>query len=107
VGIAVSIAERATPMHDEERSTSMRVSSRALAVVAQLGGPRCCPRATYACIEFGCMELGALGYRMEFTGPRGRCAFSQKNKDCIEERCPFYPARIDPRNREDAPEEVR
>jgi len=92
-GVAVSIVERTTPLHDQERSTALRVNARAQACIAELGGSRCCPRATYATFELATMELGAIGHPLAFTGARGRCKFSDKNQDCIKERCPFYPRR--------------
>jgi hypothetical protein len=91
VGIAFSIAERITPMHDEGRSMVMRVTSRALACSAEIGGPRCCPRAAYSAFELASLELGGAGHNLAISGARGRCRFTELNNDCIKEKCPFFP----------------
>ncbi|NYT12535.1 MAG: hypothetical protein GKC03_08330 [Methanomassiliicoccales archaeon] len=91
VGVAFSIVEKITPMHDGGRSMVMRVTSRALACAAEIGGPRCCPRAAYSAFELASLELGAAGHNLAISGARGRCKFTELNGDCIKEKCPFFP----------------
>ncbi|HUV25387.1 MAG TPA: DUF5714 domain-containing protein [Methanomassiliicoccales archaeon] len=91
VGIAFSIVERITPLHDEGRQLVMRVTSRALACAAEIGGPRCCPRAAYSAFELASLELGGVGHNLAISGARGRCRFTELNNDCIKEKCPFFP----------------
>jgi hypothetical protein len=91
VGIFASLATGATPRSGASWGQANRATARALQVIGDTGGPRCCKRTTWLAllsgIRFAREELGvALGGR----GPR--CEFHGRNADCLERGCPFYPA---------------
>ncbi|MFP4169713.1 MAG: DUF5714 domain-containing protein [Methanomassiliicoccales archaeon] len=90
LGIVASILIRATPLHDEERSKALTMSAKAILRIGEIGGPRCCPRATYATIQVAASELREMGYELLITDLEGRCRFSERNPDCAEDDCPFH-----------------
>jgi hypothetical protein len=90
-GSVTSILTGATYLSDRERSLALRVTSRTLAEIARIGGPRCCKNATYSAIRVA-VEL----FREElaipiqtFTDPKP-CNFSKLNSECLKARCPYY-----------------
>ena len=90
IGIFVSLVTGATPLAREAWSLSNLATSEALAVIARRGGPRCCKRDTWlailAAVRFARAHLGVTLP----LGPRDPCGFSGKNRECLEQRCPFY-----------------
>ena len=66
------------------------MTSRSLHDIALAGGPRCCKRNTYLAI------LAATSFVAEHLGitiPVKReivCEFSDMNRECRREGCPFY-----------------
>jgi len=90
-GAITSIITGATYLSDRERSLALRVASKTLDEIAQIGGPRCCKMATYLAIkvasEFFNREL-AIPIR---TSPDlTPCIFSKSNTECLRGRCPYY-----------------
>jgi len=91
VGIAVSIATKATMMSDKERSLSMQATSEALSDIAKIGGPRCCKASTFAAIEtaasFFERRFGIKFSSLENPRP---CYFKVLNdKECLGDKCPY------------------
>ena len=90
-GAVFSIITGATYLSDKERSLALRVASKILDEIAQIGGPRCCKAATFVAIrvavEFFKREL-AIPIQT-FTDPKP-CIFSKLNTECLKGRCPYY-----------------
>jgi hypothetical protein len=90
-GAVLSIITGATYLSDKERSLALRVASKILDEMAQIGGPRCCKLATYLAIrvavEFFVREL-SIPIQIS-TNPRP-CIFSKSNTECLKARCPYY-----------------
>jgi hypothetical protein len=90
VGIFASLATGATPRSGASWGQSNRATGRALQVIGEVGGPRCCKRTTWLAllsgIRFAREELGVA-----LTGHGPRCEFHGRNADCLERACPFYP----------------
>ena len=89
-GIFVSIISGSTPLAEEPFSLAHGMTSRSLARIGQVGGPRCCKRGSFISI------LEAVDYVREHFGvemekPRVVCGWFNKNNQCTEERCPFHP----------------
>lgn len=93
-GMFVSIVTRNTPLSTDSWHLSNLMTSKALAQVAEHGGPRCCKRDSYlsvlTAIDF---VKEHLGVQMETT--KVTCSRSQRNNQCIGSRCPFSSARSD------------
>jgi len=91
VGIFVSLASGATPRSGPSWGQANRATGRALQVIGDVGGPRCCKRTTWLALLSGIrFAREELGVKLAGTGPR--CEFHGRNDDCLETGCPFYPA---------------
>ena len=67
------------------------MTSRALARVAEIGGPRCCKRNSYLALgEAVAFAAEKLGVRMDCHMPV--CTRSAQTQQCIGRRCPFCAA---------------
>jgi hypothetical protein len=89
-GIFVSIVLGATPLSGEEWRLANRMTARALSVIAEHGGPRCCKRNTFLALrEAVAFAREELGTEMELPGEI-RCTFSPLNRECRREACPFH-----------------
>jgi hypothetical protein len=90
-GAVLSIITGATYLSDKERSLALRVASKILDEMAQIGGPRCCKMATYLAIrvavEFFVRELSIPIQTSLNPKP---CIFSKSNTECLKGRCPYY-----------------
>lgn len=90
-GMYLSIVTGSTPMSDEPWAHSTRLTSLVLGRLADLGGPRCCKRGTFAAIETAATcTYELLGVRMELPA-RISCEFVSGNRECIARRCPYFP----------------
>ena len=89
-GIYFSILTRSTPLAGEVWDLPLRLSSRCLSAVAEAGGPRCCKRtARIAVREAAAFTRERLGLTMPET--QLVCGYMGKNRECIGDRCPYYP----------------
>jgi hypothetical protein len=90
-GLFVSVVTGATPLSQEEWRLSNLATARALEDIALHGGPKCCKRNTFlalrSAVRFLEKEMG-----IQLPMPETiRCRFSDKNAECLKEKCPFYP----------------
>ncbi|MBR1960434.1 MAG: SAM-dependent methyltransferase, partial [Bacteroidales bacterium] len=79
-----------TPLAQDAWGHSNLMTSRSLARLGEIGGPRCCKRNSYMSI------LTAIEYAEEVTGIRMDkseiiCTHTSSNRQCIGRRCPFHP----------------
>ncbi len=93
LGIAVSMASRSTPFHDESRTKALAANSKAYARIAELGGPRCCTLSTYATLEIAQSIFEEMGYDIPVSEVDNRCEVYQENKQCHGVDCPYFPAK--------------
>ncbi len=90
-GIFVSVVTEASPLSGESWGLANAMTSRALARVAEIGGPRCCKRNSYLALrEAVAFAAEKLGVRMDCHMPV--CTRSAQNQQCIGRRCPFCAA---------------
>ena len=92
IGIAVSVATKATHMSDKERSLAMRATSQALDKISKIGGPRCCKASTFAALEaaadFFEKEFKIRFPTLENPNP---CFFKTMNEaECLGDKCPYF-----------------
>ena len=87
-GMFVAIASGSTPLAEEPFGLANRMTSKVLAAIGEIGGPRCCKRDSYlsilAAIDFAKEHLG-----VEMEKPEVVCIHSAQNNQCIGKRCPF------------------
>lgn len=95
LGSALSVLIGATPLEPGRRSQVMLAVSEVNRRIAERGGKRCCPRATYVAIE-------AWGEMMEDRDRNlvpeklaGKCPFHDHNQDCLGESCHYHPGSSD------------
>jgi len=88
-GIAVSVLTEATPLTGRQRSLANEATSMALARMVD-GHPRCCKRASRVAMESATAFLrDRLNIRLD-TGETAACGFSNRNKECPREACPYH-----------------
>ncbi len=91
VGIFASLALGTTPRSPTGWGEANRATGRALQVIGDVGGPRCCKRTSWLALLSGIrFAREDLGVTLPGRGPR--CAFHARNDDCLERSCPFHPA---------------
>lgn len=89
-GIFLSIITGSTPLAVEPWRLSNLMTSAALAAIGDIGGPRCCKRNSLTAIKTAADFVKAnIGVHMEVP-EEIYCGFSERNAQCIGERCPFY-----------------
>ncbi len=89
VGIAVSVLAEATPLTGRQRTLALEATSLALSRMLD-GYPRCCKRASRQAIE---AAIKFLRDKMDIIlkiSPPVQCQYSQRNKECPKEGCPYY-----------------
>ncbi len=89
IGIILSIVNKTTPLHEDERATSMRAVIETLDEIAKYPR-RCCKRSSYAALEKAVEFLNKLGYN-KITIRKITCSWSAGNKMCLGKKCPYYP----------------
>lgn len=89
-GMFVSIVTNATPLTTDSWALANEMTSRTLARIAALGGPRCCKRNSYTAI-IAAAEFSAekLGVDMEMP-EKIVCTFYEENRECKRRACPYY-----------------
>ncbi len=91
-GIYMSIITGSLPVAVEAWGLSNTMTSRSLAKIGEIGGPRCCKRDAYLAIsEAVRFTAEKLDVHMELD-EKIVCTRSGQNKQCIGIRCPFNPA---------------
>lgn len=90
LGAALSIIENTGPLSKEDWGTHMRVTSKALNRLAEIGGPRCCKRDAYLSFTEAIQYLNET-YSMNLPINSIQCDFYGMNSQCIKNKCPFYP----------------
>lgn len=88
-GIFVSVATGSTPLAEKEWGLCNLMTSRSLAEIGKVGGPRCCKRNGFIAIGQGILFAREnLGVEMESS--EITCHYTDQNNQCIGERCPFF-----------------
>lgn len=89
-GMFMSILTKATPLTGRSWRLSNRMTARALAAIAELGGPRCCKRNAYtAIIEATKLVREEFGIEMELPEII-QCRHSEENQQCLKQHCPYF-----------------
>ena len=89
-GIFYSIITKTTPHSEETWSDTNMIVADTLTKVASIKGPRCCKRNTFISIlNAADYTEKKLGIKMDVP-EKIKCCFSNRNDECIRDRCPFY-----------------
>ena len=85
----ISIISGATPLKNEPWGLANKMTSKALDAIGSIGGPRCCKRDFYMAI-ISAIDYVAENFNIQMEKPVIKCIHSDKNNQCIKERCPFH-----------------
>lgn len=90
VGAALSIINGSTPLSsDELYKNNLRLVSKALGKIAEVGGPRCCKRNAFLSLQTA-VRFVKERYDVELPESEIKCVFSKENKQCMGKKCPFF-----------------
>lgn len=90
MGAALSIIDGTGPLSfDDTWGKHMEFTSEALYALSQIGGPRCCKRDAFLSFQKAIQYINE-NYDVELQNSEIECCFSEKNEQCIKEKCPFY-----------------
>lgn len=90
VGAALAIIDGTGPLStDGSWGAHMAYTSEALAALGQTGGPRCCKRDAMLAFEVAVKYINDH-YDVSLEYERQTCGFSERNMQCIKDKCPFY-----------------
>ena len=86
-----SIVTGSTPLNEGPWEQCVRLTSRVLGHIADVGGVRCCKRTGFiALIEAAAFTKEMQGVTMDMP-ERIVCTYFGRNKQCLRARCPFFP----------------
>ena len=91
-GIFVSLISGASPLSTEAWGLSNLMTSRALGVIGEIGGPRCCKRDSFLAV-LTAVDFVKEHFGVEMEKPDIVCTYAGKNNQCIGKRCPFSAAK--------------
>ena len=89
-GMFVSIITKSNPLANEEWGLSNKMTAKSLESIGKIGGPRCCKRDSFLAIK-SAVEFVRENFGIKMEESRIICNYSEKNNQCIKERCPFNP----------------
>ena len=91
-GMFVSILSKSTPLTKEPFALSHQMTSKALAKIGEIGGPRCCKRDSFLSV-LAAVDFVAENFGVKMESEKVVCGFYPQNSQCIETRCPFFKAK--------------
>lgn len=90
MGAALAIIHETGPLsHNEYYKDNLKLVSKALGKIADVGGPRCCKRNAFLSL-LTAIDFVKERYGIELPKSEIACEFSPKNKQCLREECPFF-----------------
>lgn len=90
-GAAYSIINEASPMSKESRGNANLITAHALLDISKLGGPRCCKRETILSLKSAKLKIDVFKAANE---AEYICKQFKDNKDCIGNKCPYFPIKV-------------
>ena len=90
VGAALAIIDGTGPLSDDGSwGEHMKFTSEAISELGRINGPRCCKRDAMIVFKKG-IEYINEHYNAALEYEEQKCEFSDQNRQCIKEKCPFY-----------------
>ena len=90
MGAVLSIIDGTGPLtSDSSWGKHMEFTSKALQCLSKVGGPRCCKRDAFLSFQKAIQYVNE-NYNVELQNQKIECSFSEKNAQCIKDKCPFY-----------------
>lgn len=95
IGAALAIIDGTGPLStDGTWGDHMGYTAKAIGELGAINGPRCCKRDAMIAFKNG-IEYVNTHYKVELQYENMKCEFTNRNGQCIKERCPFYPCSND------------
>lgn len=88
-GIFASIFCEATPLTADVWHIPQELTMECLRRMTELRGPRCCKRTGRLAIE-AAAEYVRKYYGIDMPVSQPGCTYSNRNRECLRERCPFF-----------------
>lgn len=90
IGAALAIIDGTGPLStDGTWGKHMQFTSNAIRELGQINGPRCCKRDAMVAFKNG-IEYVNNHYDVTLEYEHMKCEYSNRNEQCIKERCPYY-----------------
>lgn len=90
IGAALSIIHGTSPLSDDEYyKHNMEYTAAVLADMSKLGSARCCMRNAFLSLTHA-VKFVKEKYNIQMEIDNIICEFSQKNKQCLGNKCPFH-----------------
>lgn len=90
IGAVFSVLDNTGPLsNDIYYSRHMKFTSSVIEKMSLIGGPRCCKRNAFLSIREG-IKYANEHYHLAMEIEEIKCEFSNRNNQCIGERCPFH-----------------
>lgn len=90
MGAALAIIDGTGPLSsDGTWGEHMKFTSKALGDLAKINGPRCCKRDAFVAFE-NAIDYVNSHYDVTLEKSEITCEFSNKNQQCIGDRCPYH-----------------
>lgn len=90
VGAALSVLHGTGPLSsDDYYKHNMEYTSGVLKKMSEIGGARCCKRNAFLSLSYA-VDFVKEKYGVEMESEDIVCEFSNLNKQCLGERCPFH-----------------
>ena len=90
IGAALSVIHGTGPLsNDDFYKEHMKYTSSVIEKMSEIGGPRCCKRNAFLSID-AAIKFVEENYGIKMESNKITCEFTDWNKQCIKERCPFF-----------------
>lgn len=89
-GIFISLITDSTPLSTKTWGFANQMTAESLRCIGALGGPRCCKRDTFMALKTAHKFLKQKMAVVLDIPDTITCEFTEHNKECIEENCPFH-----------------
>lgn len=90
IGAALAIIHKTGPLSNNQYyKDNLNCVSKALAKIAEVGGPRCCKRNAFLSLQ-SAIDFINVNYDIKLEKSDIVCTFSNENKQCIGQKCPFH-----------------
>ena len=91
IGAALAIIDGTGPLSEDGTwGEHMAFTAAAIGELGQINGPRCCKRDAMIAFRNAVEYINShYDVRLEYEDPV--CTYSERNQQCIQDNCPFYP----------------
>lgn len=90
IGAAVAVIDNTGPLsNDSAYSNHMKFTSSVIAMMGEIGGPRCCKRNAFISISEA-VKYASKHYGVQLEFEDIVCEFTDLNPQCIKNRCQFH-----------------